>query len=393
MYRAVELAPKDWDLHRFVWRTEPTSDIRDYLTTRVTYGVSASPYLAVQSLHQTATDFGKDHLLAAPRVYNSFYVYDCLPGAETPDQAINLQRDLYALLQKGGFQLTKWRSNSFAVMTSIPSELHDPSHTKTINEGKDDPSPKALGIHWSTTQDKEFVSTGTILDQELTTKRMITSDIVRTFDVLGWFAPSTVVMKILLQNLWELHLNWDEELPSNLRNQPATWKSQLHLLADKDIERCYFRKDDTTTSIQLHGFTDASEAAYAAVIYLRATYTAYPPTVTLVSVKTKVAPLKRLTIPRLELCGTQLLAKLANAARKALNISTDQTTLWADSTIVLHWLDGSPRRYKAFVGNRISHILELFLAHTWKYVPTACNPAGCASRGLLPQELVDHSLW
>ena len=214
-----------------------TSDIRDYLTTRVTFGVSASPYLAVQSLHQTATDFGKDQLLAAPSVYNSFYVNDCLPGAETPDQAINLQRDLYALLQKGGFQLTKWRSNSSTVMTSIPSELHDPSHTKTINEGKDNPSPKALGIHWSTTQDKLFVPTGTILDQESTTKRTITSDIARTFDVPGWFAPSTVVMKILLQNLWELYPNWDEEVPSNLRNQHTTWKSQLHLLADKDMER------------------------------------------------------------------------------------------------------------------------------------------------------------
>ena len=91
MYRAVELATLDSDFNRFIWRTELNSDILDYVMTSITFGVSATPYFAVQLLHQTATEFGKDHLFAHPRVYDSFYVDDCMIGAETPDQVFNLQ--------------------------------------------------------------------------------------------------------------------------------------------------------------------------------------------------------------------------------------------------------------------------------------------------------------
>ena len=236
------------------------------------------------------------------------------------------------------------------------------------------------------------MSIGTISVNEIYTKRQVISDIARTFDVLGWFSPVTILMKIMFQKLWELKLEWDEEVPHHIQEQHSLWRSQLHILKDIPFNRCYYRATSEVIQTELHGFCDASEDAYAAVVYMRATYKQEPPTLALVVAKTKVAPLKRQSIPRLE-CGAQLLAKLLSNVRNALQIGILNCYAWTDSTIVLHWLDGSPRRFKTFVGNRVSAILDHLPAKTWRHVPTTSNPADCASRGLLPNELIRHSLW
>jgi len=116
MYRAVELAPEDRDLHRFIWRPDQSSEPRDYRMKRVTFGIAASPFLAVQALQQTAHKFGSEFPLAYSHVFDSFYVDDCLAGADTPEQALELHKQLRELLNKGGFDLRKWRSSSSTVV-------------------------------------------------------------------------------------------------------------------------------------------------------------------------------------------------------------------------------------------------------------------------------------
>ena len=219
------------------------------------------------------------------------------------------------------------------------------------------------------------------------------SDIAKTHDVLGWFSPTIIKVKILLQRVWETKVDWDDPVPPLIQEEWNLWRSQLPSLREVHIPRCYFPKQAQIESFQIHGFSDASENAYAAVVYFRmedregAVYTS------LIASKTKVAPIKRLTIPRLELCGAHLLTKLLEHVRTTLKIPIEQIFAWTDSTIVINWLDGSPRRFKTYVGNRVSFIIDRIPPNRWNHVSGEQNPADCASRGLLPIELIEHELW
>ena len=113
----------------------------------------------------------------------------------------------------------------------------------------------------------------------------------------------------------------------------------------------------------------------------------------LVTAKTRVAPLKKLTVPKLELCGAALLAEVLTTCREALQVSVEDTFAWCDSTIALAWLRSSPAKYKTFVANRIATAARLLPPSVWKHVPTLQNPADCASRGVDPRELKEHELW
>ena len=109
-------------------------------------------------------------------------------------------------------------------------------------------------------------------DSYQSTKRGIISDIARTFDVLGWLAPSILTMKVLYQKVWEDKLKWDDPLPDGYIYEHSKWRKELPLLSKRKQPRCYFRKGMPRLTTQLHGFSDASMHAYAAVVYIRATY-------------------------------------------------------------------------------------------------------------------------
>ena len=140
-----------------------------------------------------------------------------MAGAESTEEAVQLQQQLRSLLLKGGFDLRKWRSSSSEVMQSIPTDLHESIPVKEFLEEATVDSPKALGVHWDTSRDVLQVSIGTLSPLKQCTKRSVISDTAKTFDVLRWFAPATILMKILFQHLWEIKLEWDEEVPRNIQ--------------------------------------------------------------------------------------------------------------------------------------------------------------------------------
>ena len=391
MYRAIELDESDRDLHRFVWRSNPDDPLRDYRMTRITFGVSASSFIANMSVKQNALDHALDFPKAADVVETSFYVDDCLTGAESVEEAIDLHQQLIALFSKGGFLLRKWNSCEPQVIEHIDPELLDVQSTHQIPTSND--YTKTLGIEWNANMDHFRLAVASLNTADNMTKRALVSDIAKTFDVLGWFAPTMIKAKILLQRVWEARIGWDDSLPASIHREWMIWRSELPLLTKKHIPRCYHPKHIKVSTIELHGFSDASEDAYAGAVYIRVQDQSGKVYTSLVLAKTKVAPIKRLTIPRLELCGAKLLSQLLQHAQRALSISIQNTFAWTDSTIVLNWLVGNPRRFKTFVGNRVSHIIQSIPPDRWSHVSGSDNPADCASRGLFPSELSEHQLW
>ena len=227
------------------------------------------------------------------------------------------------------------------------------------------------------------------------TKRGVLGDISKTFDVLGWITPVVLPMKLLMQELWNPNLGWDSPLPDALRIRHKEWREELGQLAGWGLPRCYFANEESK-EISLHGFSDASEKAYGAVIYIRAIYEHHPPTVQLVVAKSRVLPLKeKRTIPELELSGAVLLTNLLQTVQQTLGLEGKEVRAWSDSTTVLCWLNAPPTKYKVFVGNRITAATEYYPPppSIWSHVPTRENPADHASRGSTARELMENDLW
>ena len=145
--------------------------------------------------------------------------------------------------------------------------------------------------------------------------------------------------------------------------------------------------------MQLHGFCDAMEVAYSGVVYLRATDFEGAVHMALVMARTKLAPIKQLSIPCLVLCCTVTIARLLHHVANMLKIPSSNIFTWTDSHVTLGWLQGNPRRFLAFIDTQVEYISEAVLVACWHHVRGTDNPAGCASGGMFPIELMEHALW
>ena len=276
--------------------------------TRTTFGVSASCFAANMAVKQNAIDLSHVYPLAAEAVEKSFYVDDGLTGADDTKTATTLQGQLCDLFSRGGFVLRKWNSSDPTVLQAIPPDLRDLKEVLPISNSNG--CTKTLGLEWYTTTDTFHLTISKFPQSERVTKRLLTSDVAKVYDILGWYSSVTVTMKILLQRIWDQHVDWDDFVPDHIQDVWSQWRSELPVLSTKPIPHCYFPKEAEISSAQLHGFSDASEDAYAGVVYLRMINSVGDIHTSLVMSKTKVSPIKRLSIPRLELCGAEVLSRL-----------------------------------------------------------------------------------
>lgn len=389
MYRQIRVNPDDRKFQLILWRDHPEEILSTYQLNTVTYGMSTSPYLAIKTLHQLADDDGGNFPSAAHVLRTQTYVDDIISGADTEEAALELQEQLIRLLRQGGFELRKWVSNSTRLLQALP-EGHRESPV-FLQESKS-PQFSILGLHWSPTTDC-FTYSLNIPSDERPTKRSVLSIIAKIYDPCGFLSPCIMQAKCFMQLLWTTGLSWDEPLPPELADKWHSFVTDVQHIVHVSIPRAFLLS--LSCAVELHGFSDASESGYSAVLYFRCQLSTGDVIIRPIMAKTRVAPLKRVTLPRLELCGAHLLAKLTTHCQSIFNETiTPQTTfLWCDSTVVLTWLRTPPYRLKTYVSNRVSQIQGLVSPDSWRHISGNDNPADCASRGIYASQLKNHPLW
>ena len=225
------------------------------------------------------------------------------------------------------------------------------------------------------------------------TKRTILKVIAALYDPLGIVSPVLVSMKILFQELCARKVGWDEELSSEEKRRWLGWINDLRSVNEICVPRCVFKMPQGPINCSLHGFGDASNKAYCAVVYL--VYEVFGAFyVTLLTSKTRVSPLKPQTTPRLELMSGRILAKLVKTVMTALKEEVELTEirLWLDSKTVLWWINNKGE-WKQFVRHRVNEILRMTRKEDWAHCPGEQNPADVGSRGARASELKEGKLW
>lgn len=313
---------------------------------------------------------------------------DLMSGSNDIKTAIRLQSEITTILAKGGFPLRKWITNSKELLQKIPEDQREGAPVEYDTGIENNVS--TLGLLWYHESDKfAFKANGGQPVPKLT-KRKILSEIAKIYDPLGFLAPITILNKILMQEIWKEGTQWDEIVSENIKEKWCKMEKQMKMITEFRINRWLnYEKGDR---IELHGFSDASEKAYAAVVYAKV-WNENKIYISILTSKTRVAPLNNVTLPKLELCAAVLLAELMQKVKKAMNIEINEEKYYSDSEITLAWIKKEPHNWKTFVANRTSKIRTLSNPDNWHYVNTKLNPADFASRGLYPDQLMDLGLW
>lgn len=343
MYRQVLLHPQDCRFHAFLFRPSPEAPLNVNLITTVIYGEAPAAFLVLRVLEQLAVDEGGPFPRAVEALRDNRYVDDFMLGADDPETLVETRVQLEALLSKGCFPLAKWASN-------VPELCESDDQREVIFEEHE--SLAALGIRWSPARD--IFQLRLALPTARHTRRAVLSDTSRLFDPLGFFTPVSVPAKVFLQELWLTGGTWDSELPEGQQERWTHLRRQLESAADVSVPR--WVGWTTSSQVDIHAFCDASQRAVAAVVYLVIVNSGGCNRSSLLASKTKVAPVKTVSIPRLELMGAHLLTRLLRAVLDALALNPGRIVAWSDSQVVLAWIRGHPTRWKTFVANRVSGI-------------------------------------
>ncbi|KAK6175033.1 hypothetical protein SNE40_013574 [Patella caerulea] len=393
MFHQVHVTPDQRDVFRFLWwkSNDLTRDPVKFRMKVHIFGAVSSPSVCNYALLKTAEDNIENYKPnVIETVKRNFYVDDHLKSLKTEEEAIAHIQDITSLLRKGGFRLTKWNSNSKRVLENVPSEDRAVM-VKDLDLDKL-PVERALGILWDMENDSFTFKVD--LQDKPATRRGILSIMSSVFDPLGFVAPLILPAKIILQELCRIHLDWDDVIPEKYLTAWLKWLEDVKKLSNLQIPRCIKPVTFSEVStVQLHHFSDSSESGYGAVSYIRLIDVTGNIHCSFIAAKSRVTPLKVVTIPRLELSAATLSVRLNKLITKELDVNIEKSTYWTDSTSVLKYINNKDKRFKTFVANRIAFIHDGSDPSDWSFINGALNPGDEASRGISVEALLGNTRW
>jgi transposase InsO family protein len=385
MYYQVVVPVEDRDALRFLW-FDPAGNVVHYRMTRHLFGGIWCSSSSTYALRRVLEDHEVDPLVC-DTVKHAFYVDDCLKSVATREEVEIVVNDTKELLAKGGFNLTKFVVNDPDLLELIPS-AERASEVKDLGSCS---SSRALGVRWNVECDTFFFEID-VCPEKVITRREILKVVASVFDPLGLVNPVVVTGKIILQEATRSKLTWDEKVPREIESKWLVWLQDLHDVSVLKVARCIKPNRFDEAVAELHHFSDASQSAYGCCSYLRLVNAQGQIHTALVMSKVKVAPIRSITIPRLELQAAVLAVKVDVTLRKQLGLDLNPSYFWVDSEIVLKYINNENRRFLVFVGNRVSMIRESTEVDQWHFVSGKENPADLLTRGQRPHEL-DADTW
>ena len=375
----IVLDEKDREYTKFLWLTDPNdpnSPFREYQFRTVLFGATCSPFLLNTVVQR---HLGLTTSPIAADIGRNLYVDNLISGTNQPS-SLQYYREATEILQAGGFNLREWISNSDSINAAAAQDKKLGSSSDQMN---------TLGLKWYPQDDVMSCRTVAIPETEIVTKRHVLSHVCKLYDVYGFLSPVHVKAKIFIQELQKNNHGWDE---LHTPEYVTRWKSIEQDLYDATSTITWNRRfalDITVQSpVAIHCFVDSSEKAYGCAAYIVSESSA-----ALVMAKNRVAPLKNVTLPRLELMGCLLGANMIKFLRDELqdSLNIEKCVLWTDSQIALAWIH-SDKKLPLFVSNRCKQIRAVNLDSVC-FCPTADNSADQLTRGIQPATLRTSTLW
>jgi hypothetical protein len=402
MFLQIHLDADDQRYHRFLFMNED-NEVKDYQWTRTLFGGSSVPNISQKVLHILCEQLGEKYPEAVATLLMACYMDDLVDSRKTEAEVAQTIKELLALLALAGMRPRKWLSNSKEVLDGIPAadrakEVELVDDQLCLNDGK------ILGVKYSPSADVFFMTGSETpggktskrkipLDKDGSiswSKRLLLSTLFKQYDPLGFASPFTIRGKVILQRLQALNIGWDDPIPNHYLKLWQKWLSCLGDLEKIKIKR-HIGLGIEDSKHSLVCFVDASLEAYSAVFYLRTELQGEFQVSFLMS-RTRVTPIKAISVARLELMAAHLGAETSVVVRKYLG-ETMPMFFFTDSRDVLFWLNQPSKCFKMFVANRTGTIQSLTKVKDWRHVCSAKNSADIATRGLTVAELATNDMW
>ena len=392
MFHQCRVTPRDRKYLRFLWwpKGELSLPPVTYQMTVHVFGATSSPSCAQFCLQESVEDQPAMDERAKRIVMNNFYMDDCLFSVPTVAEAVFYAQQVSTALNNRGFNLTKWLSNTPEVLTFLPQQKLAKSILSLF--GSDQVCERVLGLEWDVRNDQFKFQVS--VKNKPSTRRGMLSILSSVFDPLGFAAPVILVAKLLLQELCRLKYDWDDIMTDDLYDLWQNWLNDLKHLPDIHIPRCLNISDKPYCQLahcELHHFADASSRGYGMVSVLRLVTHDGHVFCNFVMGKARLAPLKTVSIPRLELMAATLAVQADQMLKPNLEVDLTDTVFWTDSLSVLYMINNASKKFPVFVANRLSKIEGASDPKQWRYVESKFNPADDASRGISTKDL--SSRW